>query len=107
MVSKEVIEDVKNRLVKAYNPIAIYLFGSYAWGTPNEESDLDLLVVVDKSEEKSFRRPLKGYEALRGLELIAKDLIVQTKEEFERRSSEITTLEHKIKRDGDLIYARA
>jgi predicted nucleotidyltransferase len=100
MVSKEILEDIKNRLVKAYDPIAIYLFGSYAWGTPDEESDLDLLVVVEESEEKSFKRPLVGYKALRGLELISKDLIVETKKEFERRSNEISTLEHKIKRDG-------
>jgi predicted nucleotidyltransferase len=107
MVDKETLEDIKNRLVKAYDPIAIYLFGSYAWGTPDEESDLDLLIVVDTSAQKSYERPITGYRALRGLEFIAKDLIVQTKEEFERRSGEITTLEHKIKRDGELIYARA
>jgi len=107
MVTKEILEDIKNRLVKAYNPVAIYLFGSYAWGTPNEESDLDLLVVVETSNEKSYERPITGYRALRGLELIAKDLIVQTKEEFERRSREITTLEYKIKKDGELLYARA
>ena len=106
MVSRDVLDDIRNRLVKAYDPIAIYLFGSYAWGTPNEESDVDLLIVVDKSELKSFKRPLKGYEALRDLELIGKDLIVQTKDEFERRSSERTTLEYKIKRDGELLYAR-
>ena len=107
MVSKEVIEDVKNRLVKTYNPIAIYLFGSYAWGTPTEESDLDLLIVVEKSDEKSFRRPIKGYDALAGLEYISKDIIVQTKDEFEKRSNEKTTLEYKIKKSGELIYARA
>lgn len=107
MVTKEILEDIKNRLVKAYEPVAIYLFGSYAWGHPTDESDLDLLIVVEQSKEKSFRRPLKGYDALHGLEYIAKDLIVQTKEEFERRASEITTLEHKIKRDGELLYARA
>lgn len=106
MVSREVIEDVKNRLVKAYSPVAIYLFGSYAWGTPTEESDLDLLIVVDKSEEKSFIRPIKGYDALRGLEYIPKDLIIQTKDEFKQRSSEKTTLEYKIQKSGELIYAR-
>ena len=65
-------------------------------GTPNEESDLDLLIVVDKSNEKSFERPIAGYRALCGLELISKDLIVQTKAEFEQRSGEITTLEYKV-----------
>ena len=41
MISKEVIKEVKNRLVKTYDPIAIYIFGSYAWGTPTLDSDLD------------------------------------------------------------------
>jgi len=43
MISQETIEEVKNRLVKTYDPISIYLFGSYAWGHPTEDSDLDLL----------------------------------------------------------------
>lgn len=107
MVTRKILEDIKNRLIKTYNPVAIYLFGSYAWGTPSEDSDLDLLIVIEKSDEKSYDRPIAGYRALRGLELIAKDLIVQTKEEFEQRSREVTTLEYKIKKDGELIYARA
>lgn len=61
MISKETIEEVKNRLVKTYDPIAIYLFGSYAWGHPDDESDLDLLIVVDKSDEKSHRRCIPGF----------------------------------------------
>ena len=106
MITKDVIEDVKNRLVKAYNPVAIYLFGSYAWGNPTEDSDLDLVIVVDKSDEKSYKRPLAGYDALFGMN-IAKDIIVYTKEEFETASNNKTTLGFKIKKDGKLIYARA
>jgi len=107
MINKETIEEVKNRLVKTYDPVAIYLFGSYAWGHPDKESDLDLLIVVEKSDEKSYRRPIAGYKALRGLEDISKDIIVQTQEIFDRRSQEKTTLEFKIKRDGKVLYARA
>ena len=106
MIKKEIIEEVKKRLVKVYDPIAIYVFGSYAWGTPTEDSDLDLLIVVDESDEKSYKRPVAGHRALRGLD-ISKDLIVKTKEEFEEASSNITTLIYKIKEDGELIYARA
>ncbi len=106
MITKDVIEDVKNRLVKAYNPVAIYLFGSYAWGNPTEDSELDLVIVVDKSDEKSYKRPLAGYDALFGMN-IAKDIIVYTKEEFETASKNKTTLGFKIKKDGKLIYARA
>jgi predicted nucleotidyltransferase len=106
MISKEQIEEVKNRLVKTYNPIAIYLFGSYAWGTPTEDSDLDLVIIVDESNEKSYVRPRAGHGALFGMN-IAKDIVVYTKDEFEHKSNDTTTLAHKIKKDGELIYARA
>jgi predicted nucleotidyltransferase len=106
MIDKSTLEEVKRRLIEAYNPVAIYVFGSYAWGTPTEESDLDLLVVIDESDEKSYKRPVVGYRALRGLD-ISKDLIVKTKDEFENSASNITTLVYKIKKSGKLIYARA
>jgi predicted nucleotidyltransferase len=105
MITKAIINEVKNRLVKTYNPIAIYLFGSYAWGHPTEESDLDLLIVVDESDEKTYKRVRAGHRALFGLD-VSKDMVVYTKEEFEKRSKDITTLCYKIKNDGELIYAR-
>jgi predicted nucleotidyltransferase len=106
MIKQALIEEVKNRLVKAYDPLAIYLFGSYAWGTPNEESDLDLLIVIEKSDEKSYKRPLPGQRALFGLG-ISKDLVVYTQEEFERASANPTTLGYKVRKDGRLIYAKS
>src|SRR3990172_1249231 len=99
MINKETIEEVKNRLIKTYDPIAIYLFGSYAWGSPTEDSDLDLLIVVDTSNERSFDRTRPGQRALFGLG-VSKDMIVYTKEEFEKYAENITTLCHKIKNDG-------
>ena len=106
MINKEIIEEVKDRLVKTYDPIAIYIFGSYAWGFPAEDSDLDLLIVIDESKEKTYERPVAGYRALRGMD-ISKDLIVCTKEEFDQRSAIETTLSYKIKSDGKVLYARA
>jgi uncharacterized protein len=106
MISEKTIEEVKKRLVETYNPIAIYIFGSYAWGTPTEDSDLDLVIVIDKSDEKSYSRPRPGQQALFGLG-ISKDIIVYTKDEFEKSSNNVTTLCHKIKNDGKVLYARA
>jgi len=103
---KEIIEEVKKRLIEVYNPIAIYMFGSYVWGAPTEDSDLDLLIIVDETDEKSYKRPVAGYRALRGLD-IPKDLIIQTKKEFEHALKNAATLGYKIKKDGELIYARA
>ena len=106
MISKEIIEEVKNRLIKTYNPVSIYLFGSYAWGCPTEDSDLDLMIVIEKSDEKSYQRQRSGHRALFGLG-ISKDLIVYTQDEFEKLSGDITTLGYKIKREGKVLYARA
>ena len=106
MINKKIIDEVKNRLIKTYNPVAIYLFGSYVWGKPTEDSDLDLLIIIDNSNEKSFERPRSGYKALFGMG-ISKDIIVYTKEEFDKIANNITTLGYKIKNEGELIYARA
>ena len=106
MVNKKVIEEVKKRLVKVYDPLKIYIFGSYVWGNPTEDSDLDLLVVVEKSDEKSYRRPIAGHIALSGVDT-PKDLIIYTEREFNQRTGDITTLCYKIKNEGKEIYARA
>lgn len=106
MRNQKIIDEARDRLIKAYDPVAIYLFGSYAWGTPTEDSDLDLLIIIEKSDEKSFKRPLPGQRALFGLG-VSKDLIVHTQEEFEKYSQDVTTLCYKIKKDGELIYAKS
>ena len=37
------LEDITRRLVAEFTPETIILFGSHAWGQPDENSDLDLL----------------------------------------------------------------
>lgn len=103
MTKAEIIETVKERLIKAYNPRTVYLFGSFAWGKPDEHSDLDLLVVIDSSDEKPYKRLLKGINALSGLR-IAKDILVYTGTEFEELASDVSTLCYKIKKEGVKLY---
>ncbi len=88
-----------------YHPLEIYLFGSYAWGHPTEDSDLDLLVVVETSNQKRYERPVDGLLALFGLN-ISKDLIVSTHEKFSKNSSDKTSLYSKIKKQGKRLYAK-
>ncbi len=106
MLTQKIIDEIKNRLIEAYNPLEIYLFGSYAWGTPDEQSDLDLLIVVESADKNPYTRPLIGYDALMDID-IPNDIFVYTKEEFEKRSNDLVTLDYKIKREGKLLYARA
>lgn len=106
MITNKKIEEIKKRLVKTYKPLEIYIFGSYAWGSPGEDSDLDLAVVVDSCEPSKYEMLVKGHKALIGLK-IPKDIFLYTKEEFEEYSEDITRLTHKIKHEGKKIYAKA
>jgi uncharacterized protein len=106
MITQDIIEEVKRRLVEVYNPSKIYLFGSYAWGKPHEDSDLDILIVVDESQERPIKRSFNGYKALWGLG-IAKDIMVYTNEEFEASAQKKASLPYKVKNQGKVIYARA
>jgi uncharacterized protein len=103
---KPLIEIIKQRLITAYNPSTIYLFGSYAWGNPQDDSDIDLLIILNHSNEKQYKRPVRGIEALKGLK-ISKDLIVFTKDEFDDLSGNASTLCYKIKHEGIKIYEAA
>lgn len=106
MIDANMIEEVKKRLIKAYNPSEIYIFGSYAWGSPDEESDLDLCVVVDELGKDRYRALVEGHKALMDLDL-AKDIILCTQQEFNERVNNVSTMIYKIKRRGKQIYARA
>jgi predicted nucleotidyltransferase len=92
-------ETIKTRLHEAYNPLSLYIFGSYAWGTPTKESDLDLLVVVESSSKKPYKRAIEGIRALRGLGL-AKDILVYTKDEFNQLTKDISSLSYKVEKEG-------
>ncbi len=106
MIKKNILDEIKNRLVKVYNPTKIYLFGSNAWGNSNNASDLDLLILVSESDEKSYKRSIKGDLALADI-LISRDLLVYTEKEFEYLATDVSTLCHKIKKEGKIIYASA
>ncbi len=106
MINKNMIEKIKNKLVNVYDPLKIYIFGSYAWGTPTKDSDLDILIIVSKSDEKSYRRSIKGELALADF-LVSRDILVYTKDEFNQRADDRVTLCYKVKHEGMPIYAKA
>ncbi len=105
MITNTVIEEVKERLIELYNPLEIYLFGSYICGCADEESDLDALIVVDKYQKDHYHDLVEGHKALCGI-TISKDLFLFNKEEFEKDSQNRTTFCYKIKQKGKKIYAK-
>ena len=102
-INQDTLQEIKNRLISVYKPETIYLFGSYAWGNPDRNSDVDLAVIVKESPEKSYLRTQKGSLALWDIKLPI-DLLVYTHDEFMEKLKYRSTLQYKIKKDGRVIY---
>jgi uncharacterized protein len=108
LISQSKIEEATARLVKAYQPEAIYLFGSYAWGEPNEDSDLDFFIVLKDDAEMAWDAFRIGtYAMWEGNIDFPTDILVDKKHSFEHRSVHPSSLEFKIKKDGLTVYRAA
>ena len=104
MISQETIQEVVQRLIKAYEPLAIYMYGKYAWGTPDEDDDLNLLVVVESSNEKVYKRGDKAFDTLLSLK-IPTNIAIFTKQEFDTFTQDKTSPTYEVKHRGKLVYA--
>ena len=102
---EQLILDITTRLVQEFNPEAIFLFGSHAWGTPNADSDLDFLVIVTESELSSSKRSALIYRCLRDI-IYPLDILVRTREEIQKFTQSSLSLEHQILTKGKLLYER-
>jgi predicted nucleotidyltransferase len=80
---KEILDEMTRRLVENLRPERIILFGSHAWGEPDEDSDVDLLVIVRHSDLPPAKRAMHAHRCLRGLG-VSKDVIVKTVAEVDR-----------------------
>lgn len=98
--------EITARLVAEFDPEAVYLFGSYAWGEPDEDSDLDILVVVAESDTSPAKRMTRAHRALRDIR-IPTDVLVKTQAEFERYRTVRTSLMAQIFYGGKKLYERA
>jgi predicted nucleotidyltransferase len=99
-----VLREVVRRLVEAYRPECIYLFGSVARGDAGPDSDYDIMVVVPDEAPREMQECDLAYRALRGLG-IAKDILVWTRSEFEKRLHLKASLPSAILREGRLLHA--
>lgn len=102
MIREEIINEVKDRLVKKFKPQRIIIFGSQARGTADEKSDVDILVICPF---RGNRRQLMVAmdRALKGLP-IARDIMVLTPEEFERDRQIPGTVARPAWKEGKVLY---
>ena len=107
-VSQQLIEEMVQAIVEEVGPRRIYLFGSCARGTDTADSDVDLLIVEDRqfgpdrnrwSELKRIRKALKSFR-------VPKDILVYSRDEFEKWEDSINHIVAHAAKEGKLIYER-
>jgi predicted nucleotidyltransferase len=99
----EVEREIVKRLVRALGPVKIYLFGSHAYGKPDRDSDVDLLVVVRDTETPYRDLTLRGRLSLSGM-CIPVDLLVFNTAEMQKWSNVPCNIIHTVVQKGRLVY---
>ncbi|MDP3915767.1 MAG: nucleotidyltransferase domain-containing protein [Bacteroidota bacterium] len=104
MIAESTISNLINRIAINVNPDKIYLFGSYATGMANEDSDIDLLVVKETLEPK-YKRSIEIQRLLIGTKLPV-DIVVYTNEEFENEKLYKYSFINSAIQGAQLMYER-
>lgn len=101
MIDSEAIKGLSENIAREFHPLSIILFGSYAYGTPADDSDVDLLVIL----------PFSGKPIHKALEIIRKvkpsipvDLLVRTPEQVEERIANNDLFLREIVSNGRKLY---
>lgn len=102
-IQEPVLAEMVRRLVEAFRPDRIYLFGSRARQDVHSDSDYDLMVILPDDAPPERRRSRLAYEALRGTR-VAADVLVWTAKRFNSRLHLAASLPAVIEREGRLIY---
>jgi len=102
MIIQEQIDEITKKIVENFHPQKIILFGSYAYGTPTEESDLDLLIIKDS--ELSARLQNRTVRKLLSCSKIPVDVMVKTPHEYEVYKDIIGTIVYPAHKFGKVLY---
>lgn len=103
MVDEKRIADISELIIREFQPERIILFGSYAYGRPRPDSDVDLLVVLP-FEGKGFRKSLEILDRISPDFPI--DLLARQPQDTARRYAEGDPLIREALDRGRVLYER-
>lgn len=102
MVNREISEKINKfieSVIPEYNPEKIVLYGSYAKGTNNENSDIDIAVIVDEVKESFLEKEARLYKIRRGIDANIEPILL------ERNSDKSGFINH-ILSYGQVLFTR-
>jgi HEPN domain-containing protein/predicted nucleotidyltransferase len=105
MVTQKDIQATCDDIVREFAPLQIILFGSYAYGTPSDDSDVDLLVVMDIPESETRRQAVEIQERIP--RRFSMDLLVRSSDEMAFRISHNDWFLREITERGKILFGNA
>ncbi len=103
---KDTIQKILDKLVTGYAPQKVILYGSYAYGKPDRDSDIDLLIIKETTE-RFIDRWVTVQQILTGTHpSIPVETLVLTPQEMERRPAIGDQFVEEIITRGEILYAR-
>ena len=100
-VTRRIISSFAKRIARQFNPHKIILFGSYAYGKPTEDSDVDILVIM----------PFKGRNPEKATEIwmatkpkFPIDIMVRKPAEIKKRLKMGDFFLREITEKGEVLY---
>lgn len=101
MVEMDRIESLSKQIAQEFRPDRIILFGSYAYGEPTDDSDVDLLVIM----------PFRGQSARKAAEILTRtvpefsvDILVRTQSQVRKRVAMDDWFMQEIVEQGRVLY---
>ena len=105
IISEAIIDQIVQKIVDHVNPLQVILFGSYAKGMPNIDSDVDLFVIVESNlprHKRSAKIRLLFSPAPCPL-----DILVYTPQEVESCSGVVNHIVTHVMTTGKILYERS
>lgn len=102
MVKRSDIRKFSDAVAREFRPEKIILFGSYAYGKPDEDSDVDLLVIMPRARKRGERMSVKIRHAVR--RNFPLDLLVQTGAEVSKRIKWGDFFLQEVMKRGKVLY---
>lgn len=104
LVTETLLDEITARLVDAFDPEKVILFGSQAAGATRRDSDVDLLVIME-AEGSPMERAVAVKRACRP-RFVAMDVLVKTPDEMALQLREGNLFLRQILDEGTVLYER-
>jgi predicted nucleotidyltransferase len=101
-VTPGLLREIAQKVVHAFRPKNIILFGSYAYGKPTTDSDLDLLIVMESRDRPAER--IRKVSDLFDPRPLPMDFIVLTPGEMRQRLSGFDPFLEEVLAKGQMLY---